>query len=83
MAHTEDSHIAKAEWSDTPVPDAVKRLIDRSLDMRDHNTEDAGDKLAAEIFTSDGVLSTSTAVTRGVAGWLHFQLILLILNLVV
>lgn len=69
MAHIEDSHIAKTEWPETHVPDAVKRLIDRFLDIMDHNTEDAGDKLATEIFTPDGVLSTSSAVARGEAGW--------------
>jgi len=47
----------------------------------DHNTEGAGDKLATEIFTPDGVLNTSASVARGEAGWLHFQLIVLILNL--
>jgi hypothetical protein len=78
MAHIKDSHIAKTEWPDTPIPDAAKRLIDRFLDIMDHNTEDAGDKLATEIFTPDGVLSTSAFVARGEAGWLHFQLILLI-----
>jgi hypothetical protein len=83
MAPIEDSHIAKAEWPDMPVPNAVKRLIDRFLDIMDHNTEDAGDKLATEIFTPDGVLSTSAAVARGEAGGLHFQLILLILNLMI
>jgi hypothetical protein len=74
MAHIENSHIAKTEWPDTPIPDAVKRLIDRFLDIMDHNTEDAGDKLATEIFTPDGVLSTSSAVARGEAGSSHFSL---------
>jgi len=44
-----------AERSWRSVPDAVKRLIDRFLDIMDHNTEDAGGKLATEIFTPDGV----------------------------
>ena len=73
MAHIEDSHIANTEWPETPVPEAAKRLIDLFLDIMDHNTEDAGDRLATEIFAPDGELRTSAAISSGEAGWFAFS----------
>ncbi|KAM5346041.1 hypothetical protein ACJ41O_009046 [Fusarium nematophilum] len=52
-------------WPDNPVPTATKQLIARLLEIGDTDTPDAGEKMAQEIFTPDGVLNHCTYKFEG------------------
>ncbi|KIN03243.1 hypothetical protein OIDMADRAFT_53039 [Oidiodendron maius Zn] len=59
------SHIASTIWPATPVPEHARMLINNFLDILDHNTEDAGEKLVKYIFTADAEFHSSGGVARG------------------
>lgn len=47
---------ASTEWPSIQVPDQVKEQVDKLFSIMDTNAPEAGDRLAEEIFASDGVI---------------------------
>ena len=64
------SHIANTTWPATVVPEHVKKLINNFLDILDHNSEDAGEKLVKYFFTPNAEFHSSGGVARGHEGLL-------------
>ncbi|KAI8939892.1 hypothetical protein NX059_003621 [Plenodomus lindquistii] len=52
-------------WPKFDVPDAIRALIEKFFTLMDDSGPGVGDKLADEVFTSDGVLVASAGTTRG------------------
>jgi hypothetical protein len=58
----------KTEWPSTPVPQPVKDLIAKFMDIGDTKSEEAGQRLGYEIFTSDGKIVVNKRSINGGAG---------------
>ncbi|OCK78476.1 hypothetical protein K432DRAFT_332005 [Lepidopterella palustris CBS 459.81] len=50
----------KTEWPEKPLASNIKPFIDTFFDILDNNTEDAGERLAKEIFATDGYFGTAS-----------------------
>ncbi|KAF2491272.1 hypothetical protein BU16DRAFT_564979 [Lophium mytilinum] len=54
------------EWpTATPVPEVQKTIIDTLFNLLDDKSAGVGDKLADEIFTSDGILHGGAGTAKG------------------
>ena len=58
---------ASTNWALFPISDKVKNVIDSLFATLDDTSLDAGDRLADEIFTADGVIDGGHPA-RGTAG---------------
>ncbi|QKX62291.1 uncharacterized protein TRUGW13939_09450 [Talaromyces rugulosus] len=55
----------KTEWPSTPVPQPVKDLIAKFMDIGDTKSEEAGQRLGYEVFTSDGQIIVNKRSING------------------
>jgi hypothetical protein len=62
------SNITKAVWPTHGVPEPVKALISLLLQLLDDPSDDAGPRLADEVFTKDGTLGAAHKSAKGSAG---------------
>jgi hypothetical protein len=62
------SNITKAVWPTHGVPEPVKALISLLLQLLDDPSDDAGPRLADEVFTKDGALGAAHKSAKGSAG---------------
>lgn len=46
------------EWPSTKVPEPVMLQVDKLFAVLDSKASEAGDKLADEVFTTDGILDS-------------------------
>jgi hypothetical protein len=69
------SNIANTVWPTQGIPDHVKDLIGLLLQLLDDKSDDAGPRLAEEVFTSDGQLGAAHKSAKGSAGTSSFQTI--------
>jgi hypothetical protein len=59
---------ANTVWPTVSIPDDVKLLIDGFFTAVDNTDKSAGDILADEVFTPDGVMVTAAGTATGSAG---------------
>jgi hypothetical protein len=62
------SNITKTVWPTHDVPESVKDLISLLLQLLDDQSDDAGPRLADEVFTKDGNLGAAHKSAKGSAG---------------
>jgi hypothetical protein len=62
------SNITKAVWPTHGVPEPVKDLISLLLQLLDDQSDEAGPRLADEVFTKDGTLGAAHKSAKGSAG---------------
>jgi hypothetical protein len=60
--------IDHAVWPQTPIQNEVKVLVYRFFSLVDQNRPGVGEELASDVFTSDGIMITSTGKFKGNAG---------------
>lgn len=58
----------KTEWPATHIPATLKNLMDHFFVIMDKNTPDAGDRLAAEVFTPEATFTLSGGTYVGSEG---------------
>jgi hypothetical protein len=59
---------ANTVWPTISIPDDVKLLIDGIFTAMDNTDKSAGDMLADEVFTPDGVMMAAAGTATGAAG---------------
>jgi hypothetical protein len=62
------SSITNTVWPVVPIPEYMKVLIENFFSAVDDPTEKAGDTLANEVFTPDGVMVSAAGTAVGSAG---------------
>jgi hypothetical protein len=69
------SALGQTEWPATPVPQPIKQLLGSFFDLGDSKSEDAGRRLADEIFTPEGQIVVNKRTIKGAKGrYLPLQL---------
>ncbi|OCK74256.1 hypothetical protein K432DRAFT_261378, partial [Lepidopterella palustris CBS 459.81] len=56
---------ANAEWPEQELPKNLPSFINAFFEILDYNTDDAGERLANDIFAPDGVFATPKKVYTG------------------
>ena len=62
------ANIANTVWPTRGVPEPVKNIISLLLQLLDDKSDDAGPRLADEVFTSDGHFGAAHKSVKGSAG---------------
>lgn len=60
--------IENTVWPAFAVPNDTKLLLDKFFSIVDDPGADAGDRLADEVFTHDGIMVAAAGTTRGSSG---------------
>lgn len=64
------------EWPSTPVPQPVKDLVAKFMDVGDTKSEEAGQRLGYEVFAPDGRIVVNKRSINGAAGMFYLSTLL-------
>lgn len=81
MSAVTKANIANTVWPTRGVSEPVKNVISLLLQLLDDKSDDAGPRLADEVFTSDGHLGAAHKAAKGSAGAELFQITAIFLSL--
>src|ERR1700709_2563463 len=81
MSAVTKANIANTVWPTRGVSEPVKNVISLLLQLLDDKSDDAGPRLADEVFTNDGHLGAAHKAAKGSAGADFFQITALFLSL--
>lgn len=65
---TIQENIASTVWPSNGVPEPVKGVLSLLLQLLDDKSDNAGPRLADEVFTKDGVMGAAHKAARGYDG---------------
>lgn len=64
----------RAEWPALDVPKDIRQLINLFFTLAESKSEDAGSRLAKEVFAEEGLMVTPRGMSVGREGKLHLLL---------